>query len=156
MSKLTILVLYMAFLLGFSLAKIKFDHSNCMEMRPLITPARPRGRNSLVLAYARIYSIYISSSSFKAGSPIHVVIKSCKAPDGHFHGMKAFLLQARALGNSFRPIGHFNTTSLQTDAEAISCYYPYVSSCLFDKKYTKLALFTSYSSQMINLLIKHI
>lgn len=131
MSKLTTLLFCLAFLLGFSLAKVKFDHSNCMEMRPQITAARPRG-NSLVLAYARIYSIFISSSSFKAGSPIHVVIKSCKAPDGHFHGMKAFLLQARTLGSSFRPIGHFNTSSLQTDAQAISCYYPYVSSFLCD------------------------
>lgn len=106
-------------------AKISFDYTNCMEMKPQIEAATPA--NSFVLAYAKIYSVYISSSSFKEGSPIRVIIKSCLALNGVVHGMKAFLLQARTLDSNFRPIGHFNTTSVQTDAEAISCYYPYVS-----------------------------
>ena len=106
-------------------ANVKFDHTNCMEMKPHIRV--PTRSNSFVLAYARIYSVYITSSSFKAGSPIKVVIKSCLSGNGVVHGMKAFLLQARTLDSKFLPVGHFNRTHLQPDADAISCYYPYVS-----------------------------
>lgn len=107
-------------------ANAKFDHSNCMEMKPEITHGKMKS-NSFLLTYAKLYSIYISSSSFKAGHPIKIVIKSCKALDGVSHGMQAFLLQARAMDNKFLPIGHFNTSALPPDAKAISCYYPYVS-----------------------------
>ena len=102
-----------------------FDRTNCMEMKPHIRAATPR--NSFVLAYAKIYSVYISSSSFKASSPVKIVIKSCLSGNGVVHGMKAFLLQARTLDSKFLPVGHFNRTYLQSDAEIISCYYPYVS-----------------------------
>ena len=108
-------------------ADFTFDHSNCMEMKPQISQSASSRGTSFVLAYAKIYSVYISSSSFKAGSPVRVVVKSCKAVDGAIRGMKAFLLQARSLDSKFLPLGHFNTTSLQPDAQAISCYYPYVS-----------------------------
>ena len=110
-------------------AKFKFDHANCMEMKPHIQAATPS--NSFVLAYAKIYSIYISSSSFKAGSPIRIIVKSCLASKGVVHGMKAFLLQARTLDSKFLPVGHFNITSMQSDAKAISCYYPYVSHFMY-------------------------
>ena len=108
-------------------ANVKFDPTNCMEMKPHIRAESPR--NSFVLAYAKIYSVYISSSSFKAGIPVKITIKSCLSANGIVHGMKAFLLQARTLDSKFLPVGYFNRTHLQSDAKVISCYYPYV--CIY-------------------------
>lgn len=124
-SKVPLTLWFVAFQLILVSSKVAFDHTNCMEMKPEITTATRV--NSFVLAYAKIYSVYISSSSFRTGSPIRINVKSCLSSNGVVNGMKAFLLQARSLDSKFLPVGYFNTTSLQPDAKAISCYYPYVS-----------------------------
>eukprot|EP00794_Sanderia_malayensis_P006788 gene6788-7554_t len=127
---MNMLLKYMLFAtsIAFRFVSAKFDNINCMEMRPAITHSGGASKeNSFLLAVAKRYSIYISSSRFQAGHPIKIIIKSCKGPHGVNRGMQAFLLQARTVDTKFLPIGHFNTSALENHAQAISCYYPYDS-----------------------------